>query len=158
MKPVIKNLLLAFVLLSVGFAVGKEWTARAAKPANAGASPSTTATAGERKVVVSYLHASIRCLTCNSIEKMAHEVVNGEFAEPLRQGRIEWRTANFQKEEALAKHYEVSSATVVVATLQGGKEIGFRRLDDVWKLHRDSAKFDAYVSAAIRAALEEENR
>ena len=171
-KNITRATLLAFVLVSVGFALGKEVTARrqaaTSQPestASAAASdtpaaataqvaaPGDKPVATSNKVVVYYLHTTFRCVTCNEIERLAKTLVETEFADALAAGRIEWREANFQKDESLAKRYEVVSSCVVVVNIEGGQEKGFQRLDDVWTRYQDPADFNAYVGAAIRKYL-----
>lgn len=164
-KNITRATLLAFVLVSVGFALGKEVTARrqaatsqpesTASAAATGqvAAPGDKPVATSNKVVVYYLHTTFRCVTCNEIERLAKTLVETEFADALAAGRIEWREANFQKDESLAKRYEVVSSCVVVVNIEGGQEKGFQRLDDVWTRYQDPADFNAYVGAAIRKYL-----
>jgi hypothetical protein len=149
----LKNALLVFVLVSVGFALGKEVTVRRQAAASDTGSPAISETGD--KVVVYYLHTTFRCVTCNEIERLAKALVETEFGEELRAGRIEWREANFQQDEVLAKRYEVVSSCVVVANIQSGKETGFQRLDDVWTRYQNPADFNEYVGAAIRKSLGE---
>ena len=98
-KQVIARLLLAFVIFSVGYAVGKEVALRRMQAAvvvpaaPAGESP----VAGKNQTLtVLYLHATFRCATCNRMEALAKDVVETEFADELASGRIAWRSANFQ--------------------------------------------------------------
>ncbi len=153
--------LLAFVLFTLGFGVGREvgrrqtaasTTAAASAPAAQGAASPATAHA-ESKVVVYYLHATFRCVTCNTIERLAKQTLDDVFADDLAAGRIEWRTADFQEREDLAKRYDVASSTVVVVRCVDGQETGFRRLDDVWTLVNKPAEFREYIAAAIREYL-----
>ena len=150
-KNITRSALLAFVLVSVGFALGKAVTARRQTPATGPESPALMATSD--KVVVYYLHTTFRCVTCNEIERLTKALVETEFADDLTAGRIEWREANFQQDESLAKRYEVVSSCVVVVNIQGGKEREFQRLDDVWTRYQDPADFNEYVGAAIRKYL-----
>jgi len=159
-KNITRSALLAFVLVSVGFELGKEVTARRQTPATGPESPVPVATsdkpvATSDKVVVYYLHTTFRCVTCNEIERLTKALVETEFADDLTAGRIEWREANFQQDESLAKRYEVVSSCVVVVNIQGGKEREFQRLDDVWTRYQDPADFNGYVGAAIRKYLTE---
>jgi hypothetical protein len=155
-KNITRNALLAFVLISVGFALGKEVTARRQTPTTGPESPASVApVATSDKVVVYYLHTTFRCVTCNEIERLTKALVETEFADDLTAGRIEWREANFQQDESLAKRYEVVSSCVVVVNIQGGHESGFQRLDDVWTRYEDPADFNGYVGAAIRKYLTE---
>ena len=152
-KNITRKALLVFVLVSIGFALGKEVTARRQTPTAESESPAAGATSD--KVVVYYLHTTFRCVTCNEIERLTKALVETEFADDLTAGRIEWREANFQEDESLAKRYEVVSSCVVVVNMQGGNEKEFQRLDDVWTRYEDPADFNGYVGAAIRKYLAE---
>lgn len=147
-KIIARNILLAFVLVSIGFALGKEYALRS-KPT---ASSPATAASGD-KTIVYYVHGSIRCATCNKIEKLAHETVQRDFAAELQSGRIEWRTANFQEDEDLAKRYAIASSGVIVVSVKDGKETGFKKLDQVWTLVNDPLAFSAYISGEVGACV-----
>ena len=159
--PIVRNALLAFVLLTLGFAAGKEVTLRSMRgPAAApgAVAPAESAPAGataERsdRVEVYYVHATIRCATCRTIEKMTREVIEKQFAGELADGRIRWREADFQEDEALARRYKIEASGVLVVRLRDGRETGFERLDEVWTLLNDPPAFAKYVGDAVRAAL-----
>lgn len=146
-QPILKNLLLAFALVSIGFAIGKEYTLRTVKPAQAAAP-------ADDKLIVYYLHGTIRCVTCNKIERQARETVERDFAEDLKAGRVEWRVANFQNDDALAKRFDITSSGVVVARMSGGSEVAVRKLDKVWTLVDDPSGFSAYVAGEVKALLD----
>ena len=176
-KQVVSKLLLAFVLVSIGFALGKETALRsvgspAQEPDAPGGGPAPTfketspggqapdnpaqpaavAPTGE-KVLVYYLHATVRCFTCNKIERLARETLQQDFARELADGRVVWQTANFQERDDLARKYDVTGSTVVVVTLKDGKETRFERLEKVWELVSDPETFAKYIRAAVRAGL-----
>ena len=69
MRKILTNGLLAFALTSIGFALGKH----SVKPEQQAASPSSKS---GRHVAVYYLHSTFRCVTCNTIEKMARELLD----------------------------------------------------------------------------------
>ncbi len=149
MKIWITRLLLAFAIFTLGFGLGKDAGLRQ----GAAAAPAATAAEAGDKVIVYYLHTTFRCVTCNAIERMTRELVERDFAAALAEGRIEWREANFQEREDLAKKYEVATSSVVVVRIEDGKETGFQRLDDVWTLHPNPDAFAEYVGKAIRQYL-----
>jgi hypothetical protein len=152
-KTLITRLLLAFVLFTLGFGVGKEVGRRqAVPPASTPALPGEARAPArvEDKVIVYYLHATFRCVTCNTIEAMAKEVVETQFAEALAAGRIEWYEGDFQVEEDLARRFDVVSSCVVVARRVAGKEAEFQRLDEVWTLVDKPAEFREYIVTAVR--------
>ena len=148
-RKAVRSVLLGFVLISVGFALGKEFTLRSVRTAQDAA----PAAGGDDKVIVYYVHATIRCMTCNKIEKMAHELVKTDFAKELEAGRLEWRTADFQGDEALARKYDIATSTLVLVKVEGGKEVRFRKLDEVWTLVEKPREFSAYVAGEISSFL-----
>ncbi len=105
------------------------------------------------KVVVYYLHRTFRCAACNALELMASSVVHDTFASEVDDGTVEWKTADFQDREELAKRYGVSGPSVVVVTHAEGKETSHRRLDELWQLRTDPVAFRAALVAAVKKAL-----
>jgi len=155
-KKAISSLLLAFVFVSIGFAIGRETTLSRARRMRLGEIPAATQTGAPDKVMVYYMHRTIRCVTCNQIEELTGELVRTDFAQELQDGRVEWKQVDFQENEELAKRYNVASSTVVVVRFRGGKEVGHQNLDKVWTLAGNRDEFVKYVSAAIRGALSPE--
>lgn len=136
------RLLAGFVLVSLGFALGRDVTQRRLR------SPPATATSVAAPggcVRAYYLHGTIRCVTCNQIERTAKQLLDTEFAKELAGGRITWREVNFEQEPALAKRYNVAASTLVLVKEVTGKEVAFRRLDDVWTLAEKPAALQAYI-------------
>lgn len=153
MKPdnlriLITNLLLAFVLVSIGFALGKH-----SVKDNNHSSPPTLNTTAEPFVKIYYMHATFRCVTCNSIEARARQLIEREFSEAWSQKKISWEEVNFQENEQLAKKFDVVASCVVVAVVRGGEILDFQRLDQVWPLLDKPAEFDEYVRAAVSKAI-----
>lgn len=155
-KPV-RNVLLAFVLITIGFALGKEATRRriaAAMPRTPDPAATEVAAAnGQQKVIVYYAHTTFRCVTCNTIESLAKQTLESRFSDELGTGVVEWRVANFQEDERFAKRFEIVSSCVVVVGMKGNDETGFRRLDEVWTKVNDPAAFEKYLGGAIHELL-----
>jgi len=155
-QTIAKNILLAFIYVTLGFALGREMTLRkiqSASISNPG-QKQEAAVKAENKIIIYYLHATFRCVTCNTIEKMTGELLNSQFNKALKNGSIEWIQADFQKDDALAKKYEVISSCVVIVQIRDGKETGYKRLDEVWTLMNDPAAFNNYVGDAITRFLD----
>jgi len=155
-----RNILLAFVLITIGFALGKESAKRRADvAAPVGSSNSTTnsVTSPEApaSVLVYYAHAAFRCVTCNTIEALAKKALESRFEDESTKGLVEWRVVNFQENEAFAKRYDIVSSTVVVVAMEGNREVGYKRLDEVWTKLNDPAAFEEYVASAVREILPE---
>jgi len=142
------RLLVGFVLISIGFALGRDVTQRRLRsppdaPLPAAAANVPAMPAG--RIHAYYLHGTLRCVTCNAIERTAKQVLDSEFAQELADGRITWREVNFEQEPALAKRYDVAASTLVLVKEINGKEVAFRRLDDVWTLAEKPAALQAYI-------------
>jgi hypothetical protein len=148
-KRIIGKLLMAFVLVSIGFALGRE-----VEKGRSAASVGPAVGDGEDKTVVYYMHASFRCVTCNLVESMGSKLVRTEFADAVRVGRLEWKPVNYQENDDLAKRYNVGGNMIVVARFRAGKEIEHRRLDRVMELANKRDEFMPYVRRAIQEVLE----
>jgi hypothetical protein len=144
----IRNLLLAFILVSIGYSLGKHSVRR-----DGGSTESSKEGKSGSYVEVMYLHATFRCVTCNAIEQMTKEIVNTRFKADVESGRIVWFEANFQDDDALAKQFEVSASCVIVAIVKEGNVIDYQKLDEVWTLVGNPPKFNEYVGAAITEEL-----
>ena len=155
-QSLLKHALLAFVLVTIGFALGKEVTLRrtaAAAEDTPGAHSGSPTASSLHRAIVYYAHTTFRCATCNTIESLARETVEERFAAELAEGKVEWRVVNFQENEAFAERHDIVSSCVVVVGMQGAEETGHRRLDEVWTKVDDPPAFKAYVAAAIRQYL-----
>lgn len=154
LQVIAKNLLLAFVLVTIGFALGKESARRQALPVAAPAAEAGSEVSRGTRVIVYSTHATLRCVTCNTIERLAKQTVEDRFADELAAGRVAWRIVNFQEDEVFADRYDIASSCVVVAGMRGDDETGFKRLDEVWTKVDDPAAFSDYISDAIQGFLE----
>jgi len=151
-KKTIGKLLLGFVLISIGVAIGKEMGASQGE-SMASTSSDPSSMRGEPKVVVYYLHSSFRCVTCNAVESMTDELMRTEFADDLKSGRLEWKRVDYLQDEQLAERYNVGGNMIVVARFLGDKEVEAKRLDKVMDLAGDPARFLDYVRAAVSELL-----
>jgi hypothetical protein len=145
-RILITKALLAFALISIGFAMGKH-------SVNSGVQPDALPQTDGHVVAVYYLHSTFRCVTCNAIEKLTRDLLDSSYREELAEKKILWIEADFQANEALARQFEVMASCVVVAEMRDGTVIEYKRLDDVWTLMKDAAAFNRYVSEAIDGYL-----
>ena len=146
LKKIITSGLLAFALISIGFALGKH----SVKP---DVKANDLPNGNGRQVAVYYLHSTFRCVTCNTIEKMTRELLDTSYSKQLADGKIQWIEDDFQENEALAKQFEVAASCVVVADMKDGTVLDYKRLDDVWTKMKDQDAFNKYISDAIDGYL-----
>jgi len=153
-KKIIGKLLTAFLLVSVGVAIGKELAARNA-PSSPGPGPVAGAVPGGEKVVVYYMHG-IPCVTCTFIEKTAEKLVHEEFADAVRSGTMEFVSLNYLEPEnaALADKYNVGSNMVIAVRFEAGKEAAHVRLDGVMELASNAEGLKEYLRKGIRSAAQ----
>jgi len=146
----VTRLLLGFVLVTIGFAMGRRTAPVPVGPETDRLPP---AMAGGSQVVVYAAHMTFRCPECTQIEWLARELVEREFAAELADGRLVFRTIDYMRDTVFARTYNISSSTIVVVRLEDGEEQTFQRLDEVWTKLGNRDDYFAYVRAAIRASL-----
>ena len=146
-KRIVRGVLLAFVFISIGFALAREMIVSPV--------PVPEPPKGDDEVVVYYMHASIRCAPCNRLEATVDTLIGTEFAAPLNSGRLQWLAVDFQQNEALADLYEVSGPMIVVVRFKDGEEVDRKRLTDVMDLAADDKwdRIEDRVRQAIGACL-----
>lgn len=151
-----KNLLLSFVLVSIGFALGKNLNQKqetSSSVITASIDASVRGNDIRTFVRVYYLHSTFRCTTCNSIEKRTKEILDADFKADMADGFIQWKTDDFQKNETLAKKFDVIASCVVVALVKGDEIIYFKKLDDTWTFIDKPSEFDSYIKNNIQEVL-----
>lgn len=148
-KKIIGKVLVAFILVSIGVAIGQEMAARTASTA-----VEPVAVAGETKVVVYYMHG-IPCVTCTFIEATAETVVEEEFSEAVEAGRMEFVSLNYLEpaNAALADKYNVGENMVIAVRFEDGVEHSRLRLDRVMELASDATELKDYIRAGVQTAL-----
>jgi len=111
---------------------------------------------GVDKVVVYNMHRTIRCATCVTVEAMTQKLVDSEFSREVKDGLVEWREADYQENEELAKRYNVVSTSVVVVRVHYNEDIEHQNLTRVMGYVYDDDVFNKYVGDAIRKELAKE--
>ena len=173
-KAIATGALLAFVVVSIGYLIAKE--TRSPKPdakeqgndavaaseqvpvAGTTDEPSN-ATKSVHTVVAYYFHGNVRCQTCRKLEAYTSESVATSFANELADGRLQWRTVNVDKKanEHFVKDYELTSRSVVLVEMVGGKQLGWKNLASIWNLVADKAAFQKYIADETAGFLKKEN-
>ena len=144
-KKIFAGALMTFVLASVTWAVVQAVSTAEVSDEPAGRPDRTD---------VLFFHPTARCATCTTMQAMADELVRGDFADELTDGRLTWRVVNFEHHDGLAGRYNVVSSTIVVVTVRDGVQTAFARLDDAFQHADNRDAFVAYVRAAIETSLD----
>ena len=75
-------------------------------------------------VEVMYFHGKQRCATCMAIEKYAREVVEKDFANEKKKGKVVFKIVDISTDEGekMAKKYRVTWSSLFVNGWKAGKE------------------------------------
>ena len=108
-------------------------------------------------VLVTYFSSDVRCATCLRIERLSRATVEQNFAQELRDGRVNFRVVNLDGEgnDHYVKDYSLISKTVIVSELAQGQEIRWENLQQVWTRQKDEPAFEVYLVDAVKRHLGE---
>jgi hypothetical protein len=117
--------------------------------------PLSAAETVPEKLIVYYFHGFQRCPTCFKLENYAKSVVENDFAEAVRKGKIEWKTVNVEVKgnEHFNDDYKLYTKSVVVSTINNGKESSWKNLEQIWQLVHDEGAYREYIRNEIIACL-----
>ena len=106
-------------------------------------------------LVVYYLHGHARCSSCLKIEAYTREAVEKGFAADLKKHKLEWRVLDIEDpgNKHFVKDYQLTTKSVVLSRVKGGKEIAWENLPKIWPLLNNKEEFQAYIQTEIRRAL-----
>ena len=106
-------------------------------------------------VQADYIHSTSRCASCFKLEKWSSAAIQQGLADSIKTGRLQWTTQNMDTPEgsALADKLGLTTKSLVLMELRGGKMTRFKELKDTWKNLRDSTAFVAYVKFETLAFL-----
>jgi len=149
-QKVLSQLLLIFAIFSIGFAVGKHCHKPPLTPI-----PIKKTKDQKPHIIVYYLHSTFRCKTCNTIETMSHDLLQKRYQPEIDNKTIIWQEIDFQKNETLAKQFNISASCLVIAKIKNGKVDKYNRLDEVWTKMKNPLEFEIYLSIAINNYLKE---
>jgi hypothetical protein len=108
------------------------------------------------KIIVYYFHYKTRCATCYDMDSLAKHALETNFADAVKKGKLEWKSVNIDAAEN--KHfkdeYKLHTITVIVSTLQDGKEVSWKNLDQIWFLIHDNNEYMEYITKEVKSCLE----
>ena len=107
-------------------------------------------------VEVVYFHGKQRCVTCMAIEKYAREVVEKDFADEKKKGKVVFRIVDMSTPEGakIAKNYRVTWSSLYVNGWKAGKEKRYNMTQFAFKKARNNTKeFKKGVSGKIKEMM-----
>ncbi len=81
-----------------------------------------------------YFHATLRCETCLALEASIERCLRAEFAAELAQGRLAWRSLDYELGEGRALHanLELSGSELVIRRRAAGESRDAQPIRSVW--------------------------
>lgn len=175
-SPVLKAALFFFVAAAAGTMAYKAAVAPAEEPAAApaaaqAAAPAAKAPAQEpaavpagektpeapaKKALVYYFYTGTRCHSCTTLEKYTREAVEGNFGEPYKGWRVEFRGVNLDDPANghFVGDYKLTSKAVVAQKFEGDEPRAWKELPDVWRMLGNRELFTGYVVGEIQDLLD----
>ncbi|MFC1735552.1 nitrophenyl compound nitroreductase subunit ArsF family protein [Candidatus Hydrogenedentota bacterium] len=164
-KTVVTGVLLLFVMGSLAYMGVKEFTASndqdevvepfpivietpdISEDATTGGKSTVPTQAPSRSVVAYYFHGDYRCKTCVNLEGYAREALETNFADELKDGRLEWRVVNTDEveNEHFVTEYQLVTKSVVLVALEDGTEVEWRNLGNIWELVGEKPAYLEYI-------------
>lgn len=165
MKNMLTGILLAFVVISVGYLVVKELrsgrsshvpVARDQSISGDLPASSTNNAIHQRKVIAYYFHGNFRCATCRKIEAYTQEAIAGDFTNVLKDSELDWRVINVDEpeNEHFIQDYQLTTRSVVLVEMINGKQKRWKNLNRIWDLVGNKAGFQQYIQDETNAFLE----
>jgi len=124
----------------------------AEKPENKPEAPATASTnVPTVQVIAYYFHGTVRCVTCEKIERQAREVIEQKFKPELVAKRLVFKPLNYDLSENthFLQEYKLPCPSLVLVRSKAGKDEKWKLLGDTWELVEDTAKFNQYVEAEV---------
>jgi thioredoxin 1 len=107
------------------------------------------------KVVAYYLHWTVRCHSCLTIESTAQQALASAFADELAEGSLAWHAHNMERPEYshLERAFELSTSSLVLARMNGDRVTEWKVLAKTWELVETPWDLETYVvNATWRAS------
>lgn len=139
---------------------GGRSAARFESPARAdGPAPLLNATSGVTEagtrdgIHVFYFHRTLRCQTCLTIEALARQAVQDNFAGALADGRVFWQAINIEVKgnEHFERDFSLQTPSLVLAEFSTNACVRWKLLPEVWNLVGSEPDFSEYVCLELYA-------
>jgi hypothetical protein len=156
-KTIVTAVLLCFVAVSVIALIVKEAGKGTAVDEPTAKTPARKADSSDR-LIAYYFHGTARCESCIKIETYSRSAIEAGFPDLLKSGRLEYRTVNtdIPANEHYLDDYQLYTKSVVLADMDGDKQVRWKNLEKVWDLLDSEDTFVRYVQDEVKQYLREE--
>lgn len=115
------------------------------------ASATTTTNVPTVQVTAYYFHGTVRCETCQKIERQAREVIEQKFKPELVAKQLVFKPLNYDLPENahFQPDYKLPCPSLVLVRSKAGKDEKWKLLGDTWELVEDTTKFNRYIETEV---------
>jgi len=151
-RLMLKTALAVFAVVALAALLTWEQPGDVSVPSGAQARPQ----AASPKVIAYYFHTTYRCITCRRIEAYSREAIEQEFAQALKDGKLDFRLVNVEDSanQHFIQDYQLFTKSLILVKMKDGKQSEWKNLRRVWELVRRKDAFLRYVQDEVRAYLE----
>ena len=118
--------------------------------------PASTTSESPGQTVLFYLHRTIRCHECLTMEKLTGELMDTSLADAVAEGRLEYISANLDEPEyePYFDLFDLSFSSLVLADLDSAGNITrWTKLEAAWDKADDETAFKSYVLQEVTVWL-----
>jgi hypothetical protein len=117
--------------------------------------PAVAERAANVQVIAYYFHGTIRCLTCQKIERQPREAIERRFAFEVAEKRLVFKPVNYDQPENAhyLKDYKLPCPSLVLVRQKDGKDEKWKLLDKTWEYFENPVKFNEYVETEVDKLL-----
>ncbi len=157
-KNILTGLLAVFVIASIIYLIADKNINNKTESNELAAKTEIKSQAPVNKEIVNayYFHSSIRCYTCNLMERYIRETIAKHFSGQVKDGNLLFESVNI--DEPQNKHfiddYKLHTKTLILSLMKDKKEIKWINCDKIWSLVSDENKFKEYIQVEINKYLE----
>jgi len=103
------------------------------------------------QVVAYYFHGTVRCETCQKIERQAREVIEARFKSELEAKKLVFKPVNYDLPENahFQPDYRLPCPSLVLVRQKDGQDEQWKLLGETWTLVDDAPKFNAYITNEV---------
>jgi hypothetical protein len=107
------------------------------------------------QVIAYYFHGTLRCETCQKIERQAREALERRFPLELIEKRLVFKPVNYDKPENahFLKDYRLPCPSLVVVRRKGATDEKWELLGETWEHVENPAKFKEYIVGEVEKLL-----
>jgi thioredoxin-related protein len=106
------------------------------------------------KLEIYYFHRNARCVSCNLMEEMVKNLIDGQYAGQVENGKIDFKSLNVESAEnkEIALKYKASGSALFINRIIDGDD-NIENEANAWRYLNNESNFNRYLGAKIDSYL-----